>query len=124
MGGSKPARYGRRHMNEGEIYFVRLPENERKGTEIKKDRYAVIIKNFVGHAMVFVVALSTGEKRFDEPLNVPITRTVENGLTEDSVAVTYQAFSISKERLANKAGKLDTESFELIKTNLRKLLGL
>ena len=111
-------------MNEGEIYFVRLPENERKGTEIKKDRYAVIIKNFVGHAMVFIVAISTGEKRFDEPLNVPIIRTVENGLTEDSVAVTYQAFSISKERLVNRAGKLDAESFELIKINLRKQLGL
>ena len=124
MGGSKPAGYGRRYMNEGEVYFVRLPENEREGAEIKKDRYAVIIKNFVGHALVFVVAISKGEKRFDEPLNVPIIRTVENGLTMDSVAVTYQAFSISKERLINKVGKLDIESFELIKANLRKQLDL
>ena len=124
MGGSKPAGYGRRYMNEGEVYFVSLPENEREGAEIKKDRYAVIIKNFVGHALVFVVAISKGEKRFDKPLNVPLLRTVENGLTTDSVAVTYQAFSISKEGLVNKVGKLDIESFELIKENLRKQLGL
>lgn len=124
MGGSKPAGYGRRYMNEGEVYFVSLPENEREGAEIKKDRYAVIIKNFVGRALVFVVAISKGEKCFDEPLNVPLLRTVENGLTTDSVAVTYQAFSISKEGLVNKVGKLDIESFELIKENLRKQLGL
>ncbi|MCL5101393.1 MAG: type II toxin-antitoxin system PemK/MazF family toxin [Candidatus Parvarchaeota archaeon] len=111
-------------MNEGEIYFVRLPENEREGSEIRKDRYAIIIKNFVGHAMVFVVAVSKGEKRFDEPLNVPIVRTVENGLATDSVAVTYQAFSISKGRLVNKIGNLDAESFALVKENLRRGLGL
>lgn len=67
---------------------------------------------------------SKGEKRFEEPLNVPLLRIPENGLTEDSVAVTYQTFSISKSRLVKKLGELDKESFDLIKENLIKRLDL
>jgi mRNA-degrading endonuclease toxin of MazEF toxin-antitoxin module len=56
---------------------------------------------------------------------VPILKRPENGLDEDSVAVTYQGTTLDKEeRLIRKLGELDTESFKLIKTNLRKQLGL
>ena len=44
---------------------------------------------------------------------------------EDSVAVTYQGTTLDKEeRLVKKLGELDNDSFELIKTNLRKQLDL
>ncbi|EFD92383.1 MAG: hypothetical protein BJBARM5_0900 [Candidatus Parvarchaeum acidophilus ARMAN-5] len=111
-------------MKEGEIFLVSLPEDERTGTEIKKDRPCIIIKNFIGYGLVFPVAISRGEKRFLEPLNVPLIRTAENGLIEDSVAVTYQAFSVSKDRLIKRLGELDKESFDIVKETLRRRLNL
>ena len=110
-------------MKEGDIYMAIFRDSE--GREIKKDRPVVIIKNFVGYGLVFVVHISKGEQRFSEAFNVPILKTPENGLDEDSVAVTYQGTTLDKEeRLIRKLGELDTESFKLIKTNLRKQLGL
>ena len=111
-------------MKDGDIFLVHLPNDERLDTEIKKDRPAIIIKNFEGYALVFVVAISTGEKRFSEPLNVPLLKTVENGLMDDCVAVTYHAFSLSKQRLIKRLGELDKESFSIVKENLRKRLDL
>lgn len=56
---------------------------------------------------------------------MPLLKTPTNGLEEDSVAVTYQGTTLDKEeRLVKKLGELDNDSFELIKTNLRKQLDL
>jgi mRNA-degrading endonuclease toxin of MazEF toxin-antitoxin module len=110
-------------MKEGEIYLAEF--RDPKGREIKKDRGVVIIKNFVGYGVIFAVPISTGEQRFAEAFNVPLIKTPTNGLEEDSVAVTYQGTTLDKkERLIKKLGELDSESFELIKVNLRKQLGL
>ena len=110
-------------MKEGEVYLAEF--RDPKGREIKKDRRVVIIKNFVGYGVVFAVPISTGDKRFAEPFNVPLLKTETNGLDEDSVAVTYQGTTLDKEeRLKKKLGELDNNSFELIKINLRKQLGL
>ena len=110
-------------MKEGDVYLAEFRDS--KGREIKKDRMVVIIKNFVGYGVVFAVPISTGEQRFSETFNVPLLKTLTNGLEEDSVAVTYQGTTLDKEeRLVKKLGELDNDSFELIKTNLRKQLGL
>jgi mRNA interferase MazF len=109
-------------MKEGEVYFAEIKDP--KGNEIQKDRPVIIIRNFTGYNLVFVVPVSTGENRFLEPFNVPIPKTPDNGLDEDSVAITYQSTSISKKRLIKKLGEVDKESFELVKENLKNLLKL
>ena len=65
-------------MKEGDIYMAIFRDSE--GREIKKDKPVVIIKNFVGYGLVFVVPISKGEQRFSEAFNVPILKTPENGL--------------------------------------------
>ncbi len=110
-------------MREGDVYLAEF--RDPKGREIKKDRRVVIIKNFVGYGVVFVIPISTGEQRFSEMFNVSLLKTPTNGLEEDSVAVTYQGTTLDKEeRLIRRLGELDKESFELIKANLRKQLDL
>ena len=111
-------------MNEKDVYLAKFPEEDRIGHEIKKDRPVIVIKNFVGKGMAFIIPLSTSEKRADDEYTVVIEPSSENGLTDFSVAIAYQALSISKERLVKRMGNIDEETSALIKENLRKFLGL
>ena len=122
--GPRYPRQRRIKMNEGEIYWVKFSEEERLGHEIKKDRPCVIIRNFVGKGLVFVVPLSTSDNRADDEYVVVIAPSKENGLEDFSVAITYQALSLAKDRLIRKSGNLDKETLILIKENLKKCLGL
>ncbi len=111
-------------MNEKDVYWAKLSEEYKEGHEIMKDRPVIVIKNFAGKGMAFVIPLSTSEKRANDEYTVVLEPSLENGLNDFSVAIVYQALSISKKRLIKRVGNIDNDTFVLIKENLRKYLGL
>lgn len=102
----------------GEVYLVDLGE-DKVGSEQKGSRPALIIQNNTGNKFsttTIVALLTTKEKKTktgkNYPMQVPIHKSdvSDDGLEEDSVILCEQIFTIDKERLIRRIGKIEPSS--------------
>lgn len=110
----------------GEIWMVDWSPG--RGSEQLGKRPALIVQNNAGnHARGYnntiVVAISTKGKPFQ--FHVPIRKSRQNGLKEDSFAKCEQILTINKSRLVGCAwGKLDEQDMHRVDQAIRVSLGL
>ena len=104
-------------MKRGEIYWVRLDPTE--GSEINKTRPCVVLSvnpiNRVRRTVVVVPLTSRGPER------LPLLVGVNDGR---SFVVTDQLRVVSKQRLGNLKGTLDSDDLLKLEEHLKTVLGL
>ena len=113
-------------MNRGEIYFTELPRPAgRAGTEQFGTRPAVIIQATpANHSTIVIVPMTSNLSADRYSHCFVVSRSTENGLTKDSVALVHQIRAIDKSRLKNKAGELSKEDLQKLETEISLLLNL
>lgn len=109
----------------GEIWWA--DEEEPSGAEPGYTRPVLVIQsnyfNRSGIDTVVTVALTTNLKRADDPGNVFLAKR-KTGLSKDSVANVSQIFTIDKDALRDKSGRVGAEELELIEAGIRLVLDL
>ena len=113
-------------MKRRDVVRVHLPKPQgTPGREQFGPRPAIVVQaDSANLSTVIIVPLTTklSGLHFDGSFLVdPDTR---NGLSEQSVVLTHQVRAIYKSRIISVIGKLSTEDFEKLETELRGLLGL
>jgi len=105
----------------GDIILVKLEDatgNEQQGT-----RPAVIMAIHIQTKLFFVIPLtSTDVSRF--PFSLFIKATSNNGLSNNSYAMTYQMRTIASERIIKKYGKLEQSIMDILKEQMKNYLKL
>jgi len=112
-------------MNQGDIWYINL--DPAKGAEIKKTRPGVIVNDdALGKLpLKVIVPLTDWKERYEiVPWMVKIAPDRNNKLSKTSAADCFQVRSISKGRFVRKIGKVDSKTFEKIKTGLAKVLSI
>lgn len=112
-------------MKRGEVWEVNLDPTV--GAEIKKIRPCVIVsRDALGRLpLTIVVPLTDWDPRFQTAQwHVPIETTPDNGLPKKSSADTFQARSISQQRLVRRLGFLSPDVMEKIGEGLALSLAL
>mgnify|MGYP000843852415 CR=1 FL=1 len=108
-------------MKQGEVWFANL--NPTKGSEQAGMRPVVILSgNLLNeHLNILIVApLTTKIKRYKgNPILHP---TVINGLKNESEMLVFHIRSISKDRLMNKLGKIETNEIDRAIKTLNEIL--
>lgn len=108
-------------MKQGEVWFANL--NPTKGSEQAGMRPVVILSgNLLNEHlnMVIVAPLTTKIKKYKgNPILHP---TVVNGLKNESEILVFHIRSISKDRLVNKLGKIETSELERAIKTLNEIL--
>jgi mRNA interferase MazF len=108
-------------MKQGEVWFANL--NPSKGSEQAGLRPVVIISgNLLNQHLnvVIVTPLTSKVKRYKgNPILIP---SVTNGLKNESEMLIFHIRSISKDRLVNKVGNIQTEELDRAKKTLNDIL--
>jgi len=112
-------------VHRGDLYW--LDWNPARGSEQAGRRPALVVQENPASAnpnypLTIVVAISTHGRPI--PTHVVIEPSAENGLSARSYAKCEQLQTVSKSRLAQKIGTLDTASLELVNGALKKVLAL
>ena len=108
-------------MKQGDIYFANL--NPTKGREQQGMRPVLIVS---GNALndnldiVIIMPLTTKIKGYAPSLF--LKKDKHNGLKENSEVISFHIRAISKERLANKLGRITHEQLTEIKQKLNEVL--
>ena len=108
----------------GEVYLVSFDPT--LGVEIKKTRPALVLQNDIAnrYSPITIVAAITSQRRDPaRPTNVPV-KTLEAGLTSDSVVLLNQIRSADKQRLGRRLGTLKAETMKSVDRALQISLGL
>ncbi len=111
-------------MREGDIYLVEIPVSG--GHEQAGLRPAIIIQstNLEKLPTVLIVPLTSKIKAADFPFTFIIEPDGFNNLDVSSVALVFQLRAIDKRRIKNKLGELKQDKLEILKQNLKKIMGL
>ncbi|MGM0846940.1 MAG: type II toxin-antitoxin system PemK/MazF family toxin [Bacillota bacterium] len=90
----------------GEIYLCKFSKGS--GSEQSGNRPVLVISNNIGNknSPTFIGAVVTSKPKKKYPMHVDIPRNVA-GLTEDSIVLTEQLFTIDKSRLLRYMGDLN-----------------
>lgn len=108
----------------GDIFWVNLDPTV--GTEIRKRRPAVVVSNDAANRryhQVTVLPLTSQRLETVEPFQVFVPAS-ESGLSKDSKALAEQIRTVSKLRLAGRAGRLGEAVMERITTAIKLHLDL
>lgn len=108
----------------GEIYFLDFSPS--KGREIKGHHPALVIQNDIGNkvsGLTIVAAITSNLKVADLPVGVLI-KSMESGLSHDSVIHLGQIYTIDKERLQNLVGTLSGHKMSEVDKAIEISLGL
>jgi len=108
-------------MKQGEIWYANL--NPTKGSEQAGMRPVVILSgNLLNeHLNIVIVApLTTKIKRYKG--NPIINPSITNGLKNESELLVFHIRSVSKDRLVNKLGKIETTQLERAIKTLNEIL--
>ncbi|NOT59331.1 MAG: type II toxin-antitoxin system PemK/MazF family toxin [Acidobacteria bacterium] len=108
-------------MNVGDLYWVELPM--RGGHAQTGRRPAIVVQKTSSLSTVLLVPLTSqlDTKRF--PGTVLITKTPENGLRQDSVALVFQLAATDKRYLMGALGVLADSVMEQIWQSLDEITG-
>lgn len=111
-------------MQEGEIYFVEIPLSG--GHEQAGLRPAIIAQaaGLEKLPTVLIVPLTSKLKAADFPFTFLIEPDKINNLDVTSVALVFQLRAIDKRRLENKIGRIGQVKLELLKQNVKEIMGL
>lgn len=108
-------------IRRGDIFYIRN-ERHREGSEIKKDRPAVIVSNDMNNRygnVVEVVFLTSKPKKKDMPTHVVIKSTGRR-----SIALCEQPTAVAMERLQNWIGSATAKEMKQIDDALLVALGI
>ncbi len=111
-------------MREGDIYLVEIPASG--GHEQAGLRPAIIIQatGLEKLPTVLIVPLTSKIKAADFPFTFIIEPDQSNNLNVSSVALVFQLRAIDKRRIKNKLGELKQDKLEILRQNLKKIMGL
>ena len=110
-------------MKHAEVWLVDFAP--KVGQEIDKIRPAVIVNHdSMGALQLKVIVPITDAVRSIRDWHVPLTPTMDNGISKESVADCFQVKSISKERFIRRLGALSAKEMEEVKLGLIKVLDL
>lgn len=111
-------------MQEGDIYLVEIPLSS--GHEQAGLRPAIIVQALGSEKLptVLIVPLTSKLKAAEFPFTFIIEPNQFNNLDAASVALVFQLRAIDKKRLKNKIGKIEWAKLELLKQNLKEIMGL
>ena len=111
-------------MREGDIYLVEIPASG--GHEQAGLRPAIIVQstNLEKLPTVLIVPLTSKIKAADFPFTFIIEPDEFNNLDVSSVVLVFQLRAIDKRRIKNKLGELKQDKLEILKQNLKKIMGL
>ncbi|MEK6681513.1 MAG: type II toxin-antitoxin system PemK/MazF family toxin [Nitrospirota bacterium] len=111
-------------MKEGDIYLVEIPASG--GHEQAGLRPAIIVQstNLEKLPTVLIVPLTSKIKAADFPFTFIIEPDEFNNLDVSSVVLVFQLRAIDKRRIKNKLGELKQDKLEILKQNLKKIMGL
>lgn len=108
--------------SQGEIWLIDLSDS--RGHEQKGQRPAILWRDLDHIKMAIIIPCTTNQKANRFPHTCLLIPTLENGLSEDSVAMVFQIKSVDKKRLIKKLGKLDANDVQNIAHILRDMLRL
>ncbi len=111
-------------MQDGDIYFVEIPLSG--GHEQAGLRPAIIVQaaGLEKLPTVLIVPLTSKLKAADFVFTFIIEPDKFNNLDVSSVALVFQLRAIDKRRLKNKIGRIGLVKLELLKQNLKEIMGL
>lgn len=111
-------------MEAGDIYLVEIPLSNRH--EQAGLRPAIIVQALGVNEVptILIVPLTSKMKAADFPFTFIIKPDHINNLDVASVALVFQLRAIDKRRLKNKIGKIEQAKLELLKQNLKEIMGL
>lgn len=111
-------------MQEGDIYLVEFPLS--RGHEQAGLRPAIIVQaiDFEELPTVLIVPLTSKTKASKFPFTFKIKPDKFNNLNAASVVLIFQLRAIDQRRLKNKIGRIGQTKLELLKQNLKEIMGL
>jgi len=111
-------------MQFGDIYLVEIPLSS--GHEQAGLRPAVIVQEIGVEKMptVLIVPLTSKLKAKDFPFTLVIEPDQSNNLNAVSVCLVFQIRAIDKKRLQKKIGRIGQVEIDLLKRNLKEIMGL
>lgn len=115
-------------MTRGDVVWVRLPKPLGvPGREQHGLRPAVVVQgdaDFGRSPTIVVVPLTTKKGALVYPCAFVISPSPQNGLAEESVAMTFQIRALDRSRVDRKVGHLSEADAARLKDELRRLLDL
>jgi mRNA interferase MazF len=111
-------------MTPGEVHWVELPPAN--GHEQAGRRPAIVLQDdtFAGASpLVLLVPLTTAAAAQRYPGVVPVPATAENGLSQDSFALTFQLRALDRRRLRDRLGVVAPDVLTAIHDALARLMG-
>jgi len=111
-----------KELKKGDIWLVNL--SDAIGHEQKGIRPGIVVKDirFADMAVIIPTTKKTETETYSHTCTIQPSK--ENGLSDESVAMVFQIRSISKERLIEKKGRLESENLDAVKALLKDLLAL
>lgn len=111
-------------MQFGDIYLVEIPLSS--GHEQAGLRPAVIVQEIGVEKVptVLIVPLTSKLKAKDFPFTLVIEPDQSNNLDAVSVCLVFQIRAIDKKRLQKKIGRIGQVEIDLLKRNLKEIMGL
>jgi mRNA interferase MazF len=107
-------------MKPGDVWMVDLPHS--KSHDQSGSRPAVVIAR-VAKTIVTIIPLTSNKLALRFPYTYSLSPTLNNGLTNESVALIFHMRAIDVTFLKNKIGKLNKESLTEIRKLAIKMIG-
>ncbi|MGE3279202.1 MAG: type II toxin-antitoxin system PemK/MazF family toxin [Candidatus Altimarinota bacterium] len=106
-------------VRQGEIWWI--DPTPKMGREQRGRRPALVIQNDIANTYLdtTIIAIISSSGSVNMPEMVPLGK--KEGLTTQSHADFAQIFTIDKQRLTKKAGKITTEKWEMVEKALRRI---
>jgi mRNA interferase MazF len=111
-------------MELGDIYLVEIPLSSRHEQAGLRPVIIVQALDVDKVPTILIVPLTSKLKAVDFPFTIVIEPDQINNLDMMSVALVFQLRAIDKRRLKNKIGKIEQTKLELLKQNLKEIMGL
>lgn len=110
----------------GEIWWVDLSitSTDSVGHEQAKKRPCITIVNNPNIEMTTLIPLTSNLKTSKLPDTYFLSRSSQNGLKNDSIALIFQIRSLSYERYQDKAGVISKKDLENVRNLIRNYFGL
>ncbi len=109
-------------VNIGDVWIVQLTDTT--GHEQSGSRPAIVLAVHDQTSLCMVVPLTSSQTASRFPFTYTITRSSQNGLSADSIAMVFQLRSLSINRLLRRIGTLESSHLRRIKMLARQYLSI
>ena len=108
-------------MKQGEIYLAQLAPTRGKEQDGKRP-ILIVSGNAMNQKLDVVIVCPFSSKLKGHVGAVLIEKNKDNGLAQDSEVITFQIRTISKLRLGNRFGQIDTDQMREVLKSLNEVL--